>query len=417
MAKETNRKRAGRLSWWLLPAAVLLIWALAGIWSGPDLMQYAVVPPETENVQPESASGDSEMERSSGEKTPEASAERSSGEQILEKYNAFLAAEIWSGSPPMTAVHGEKRDQTVSLDSGTTVSDVTLKLVGPRYFEVCPVRMKAGETLSPMDLREGFPSVVLDSEAAFKLFGGDASPVGKKVKINGEEFTVRGIAEHSRSFGAVNLYTAWAPMGACGTLKPECWVLSSPRDGGEGFSVLWKNQAKESFGEGTWTDLNREKTRATLSLRLLAVLAACALLKKWFACLKRWGERFLAQARERRAREYASRMIGFYLLRILLGLVLTAATLGALSALTVFAARPLLLFPEWVPENPAALSSILSRFWSLTAEAAEPVRLSTEATASLRFYAFLLRVGTLMLLIGCIQTLRIQKGLPKGEDR
>ena len=417
MAKETNRKRRGRLSWWLLPAAVLLIWGIAGIWSGPDLLQYAVVPPETENVQQDSASGDSEMGKDDGDGTPEISAERSSGVQILEKYDAFLAADIWSGSPPTAALHGEKRDQTVSAGNGTTVSDVTMKMAGPRFFEVCPVRMKDGDTLSPVELREGYRSVVLDSETAFKLFGGDGSPVGEKVKINGEDFTVRGIAEYSRSFGSVNQYTVWVPMTACGTLKPECWVLSSPTDEGEGFSVLWKNQAKESFGEGTWTDLNREKTRATLALRLLAVLIACALLKKWIACLKRWGERFLARARERRAREYASRMIGFYAAGILLGLVLIAATLGALSAVTVFAARPLLLFPEWVPENPAALSSILARFWSLAAEAAEPVRLSTEAAANLRFHAFLLRVGTLLFLIGCIQTLRIKKGLPEGEDR
>ena len=281
-------------------------------------------------------------------------------------------------------------------------------MAGPRYYELYPVPALTGQLLSPKQIADPARAVVLDGDLAFVLFG-DASPLGEKVQIGENEYTVVGTARPGRSFGSSDPYTAWLPLTAGSDLTPELLTVTAADRAEDGFSTIWRKEAERVFGTGTWIGLAREKVRAALALRLVGLFFALICMKKWLELLKKWGRNFLQDARRRQARTYAVRLIPYYALRLLAGALLLAVTLAAFWGLAVAATKPLQLFPEWVPEKPVALSSIRSRFWSLIAENAVPLQLVTEENAILRFYRFLMRTGVILLLLGVLQTWRIRR--------
>ena len=416
MRDHTEKKKRKRPSLLLIPGVLLLILALIGLYREPDLLQYAFLPEKTAAAGQDSDSQTSSMNASKEQENDQANANAaktvSSAGNALEKYASFLSAEVWGGESLRMTICGTRRDVTVSLAGGTVLSDVTLQMVGPRFFELVPQTPEEGELLSSAQIASSSRAAVLDAELAFRLFG-EKPKVGSVIRIDGTDFTVAGTVPHRRGFGSANAYTVWVPLGSCG-LDPEL-LTASVVPAGEGFTTLWRDQARTVFGEGSWYGSAREKTRALLPAGFLVFFFALVLLKKWISLLKKWGSAFLEEARARRARSYPSRLIGFFALRLGAAAVLLAATLACFWGLAVFATRPMLLFPEWVPENPVALSSILSRFWSLIAENAAPVRVVTESVAAIGFYALMVRIGVTLLLLGALQTFRLFRGAEKDN--
>ena len=137
--------------------------------------------------------------------------------------------------------------------------------------------------------------------------------------------------------------------------------------------------------------------------RLLAFFFAVLLIKKWIGILRQWGRRFISDAHQRLNRQYAFSLTGYFVLRILAALILAAMTLAVFYALAVFITVPLMVFPEWVPEKPVAMSSILARFWSLIGLNATSVTLITEQAAIIRFWHFLIRLGTFLFTLGLLK--------------
>ena len=398
----------------LLGAALILV-SLIGIHGTPDLLQFAFLPAEGNGTAPQAAAPEtteSVMGSDDEEPTPAPhstsngeSAVFSAARDALSRFSALTESAAWAGEQPTMTLQGQKANATVSRKEGVTAGDVRLILAGPRYFEVFPQQMLEGNRLSDAEVSHERLSTVLDSRLAFSLFG-EISPLGKAVEIGGSEYTVIGVASHSRSLGAANALTAWIPLGADPALTPDLLTASVRHAGAsDGFSTLWKSEAESTFGEGTFLSLPREKNRATLLPRLLVFFFAVLLLKQWIRLLRGWGEASLADARQRLKKEYALRLTGYFVLRVLAALLLFAATLATLYGLAVFITQPLLVFPEWVPEKPVAMSSILNRFWSLIADNAAYLRLVTEQVAALQFWHFLVRLGNFLLLLGLLKTL------------
>ncbi len=384
--------------------ALLLVFSVCALYlTVPSLLQYAFLP-SAETSSPEGASDPKTSDQ--GASDPGASAPVNSASSdasaLLKKYGELSDPALWAGEDIPMTLHGTLGGLTVSREGSTlTVSDVRGLLAGPRFGEVFPREMAAGSFLSPAELSSAAPSVVLDSALSFQLFG-DLSPLGQKVQINESPFTVTGIAAHSRSLGSGQMYTLWVPLGSLPGTPELLTVSARPAGGGDSLSSLWRSKARELFGSGTFRHLGHEKTGAALLPRILLLFFALVLMKKWFSVLRSLGHSFRTDARERLSRSYASRLIGYFALRLLLALVLLGITLGACWGLAALAVEPLMAFPDWIPENPADFSSWGARFWSLVSSNAEPLSLVTEQAAVIRFWSFLIRLGTLLLLLGLL---------------
>jgi predicted permease len=87
--------------------------------------------------------------------------------------------------------------RSFSLGFGNTGERVWGELVSDNYFEVLGVEARLGRTLVASDdpLRGGSPAVVISDGLWRRSFGTDPNVVGRTVRINGNPFTVAGVAE------------------------------------------------------------------------------------------------------------------------------------------------------------------------------------------------------------------------------
>ncbi len=74
-----------------------------------------------------------------------------------------------------------------------SVGDVAVFGITAAYLVVQDYAVAVGEPITDVDVRERRPAVVLGYDVASKLFGDLASGVGKKVRIRGDEFVVKGV--------------------------------------------------------------------------------------------------------------------------------------------------------------------------------------------------------------------------------
>ena len=96
--------------------------------------------------------------------------------------------------------------------------------VSANYFDVAGVSMAAGRAFGPDEDRiERAPAVMVLSYSLWeRRFNRDAGAVGRTVRLNGEPFTIVGVA--MPGFTGTNMAIAdfWIPMGAYGSLmSPE----------------------------------------------------------------------------------------------------------------------------------------------------------------------------------------------------
>ena len=301
----------------------------------------------------------------------------------------------------ITALHGVKADVSLSVEGGANASGVTLYMVGERWNEAYPRPMAAGEPLSPAALKGRSRSIVLDEQLAFKLFG-DGEPIGRAVTLSGQAFQVVGVAKHARRVGETGPYAAWIPLGSDETSGCDLMVVSAVSGIDGGLMTLFEGEARDFFGPGTLYGLMKERMRAGMILRFIALALALRLLALWIDVLKRVGGAWIAEYRARMKEAYFSKVLGFALSRCLAMLLAAAATLAACWALMNFFVEPVKVFVEWVPEVLVSFNSIRGRFWELTGAAAAPVTYVTAEMAELRFWAFLLRWGVIAALIGAL---------------
>ena len=361
-----------------LTVGILLLCAgLAGLWSGPDLVQYAFLP-------------------------------RSGTESAIQEQMENVRTNL-KDSFPLLTLHGEKTG--VSLRSGNKVQEnVCVYLAGANWHEVYPRQFTAGRPVSRTEAEAGAPVIVLDEDTAF-LFFGDGDPIGKTVKMGDTELEIIGIAKHSRRIGETGTYAAWIPLGK----TPDCdlMVLSAPAPKASGLWTAFRTGAEAVFGPGTLIALPKEKTGATMMLRWVLLILAIWGMKEW---LRRLGTIWRGQwgkVREESRRRYAGSLLPYALLKLLPAAVLTLLTVAAGYGLAVLAVSPARIFPEWIPESLGDVSAWTARFWDLTSAAGKSVSLQTPEMAELRFWAGLIRWGIVLSLLGSLRLLF--RGRKKGK--
>jgi predicted permease len=104
---------------------------------------------------------------------------------------------------------------------GQTPERTWVEVVSPNYFALAQVEPAFGQLLKPGE-GEGkgaAPTVVLAWRYWQRRFGGNPSIVGKPITLNGQSFTVVGIAPKSFTGLAWSMaVSGWVPSGAMGTL-------------------------------------------------------------------------------------------------------------------------------------------------------------------------------------------------------
>ncbi|MBI4100305.1 ABC transporter permease [Candidatus Microgenomates bacterium] len=130
-----------------------------------------------------------------------------------------------SGGPPGAGVSASKftfdhikdlqRGQTIKGVMAYTENNGTLKYkaktqtaqiagVGPNYQEIRNQKVKQGSFFTVSQYNAGKKVTVLGQTAAEKLFGGE-DPIGKKITIADQRYTVLGVLEKKGAFGSIDL--------------------------------------------------------------------------------------------------------------------------------------------------------------------------------------------------------------------
>lgn len=99
-----------------------------------------------------------------------------------------------------------------------------VEVVSPNAFTALEVGPTLGRTLLPSDgeAHGGAPVVVLSHDYWQTRFGSDPGVVGRVVRLNGQPFTVVGVAQpRFHGFHSMLAMSAWVPAGAIDTFRPS----------------------------------------------------------------------------------------------------------------------------------------------------------------------------------------------------
>jgi predicted permease len=137
---------------------------------------------------------------------------------------------------PMASAFGLTVDGSAQQAYGTEVS--------ANYFDVAGVSMTAGRAFGPdQDRIERAPAVMVLSYSLWeRRFNGDRGVVGRTVRLNGEPFTIVGVARPG--FTGTNMAIAdfWIPMGAYGALMSPGAAPNDVRAASQAFTsraIVW----------------------------------------------------------------------------------------------------------------------------------------------------------------------------------
>ena len=81
------------------------------------------------------------------------------------------------------------------LPSGQQPPGIFYNLIAPNYFSTFEIPILRGRAFTDQD-REGSPNVVIVNETMARQFWPDQEPIGKRVRIRGQEFNVVGVAKN-----------------------------------------------------------------------------------------------------------------------------------------------------------------------------------------------------------------------------
>lgn len=235
------------------------------------------------------------------------------------------------------------------------------------------------------ELLGGARVIVLSERLAASLFGG-VDALGLSVEINQSAYSVIGVYRHAGGMDGADGCAALAPLVALDRdgLDMDAltvWAIPSP---GEGAATGFGGGMNNWLPGGALISLSKERARALLPLRMLYLLAGCALLRvgvylyKKYALALRTGDQLALQTR------YAADMLPRLALTACVRAGGLLALLVAGLALLYGATRVLFAFPEWIPPSPAQWRSIVETFRD--ANPATLLELRTPQLLTLRLY-------------------------------
>jgi predicted permease len=126
----------------------------------------------------------------------------------------------------------QQMSMTSSAASGTQAQTVNVALVSGEYFTVIGAAPRLGRTLNIDDNRNAAPVAVLSYAFWKRVFGGDPAVAGRTLTLDGQTFTVIGVAE-AGFFGEVigRAPDIWVPLTMQPVFDGGSSVLADPRVG------------------------------------------------------------------------------------------------------------------------------------------------------------------------------------------
>ena len=169
----------------------------------------------------------------------------------LISYGDFVAyrdkSGVFDGFAGMTGI-----PLNVAMTGSAEVADMVWgEMVTENFFSVLGMTPVVGRLFTANDAPQGAnPFAVLSYESWTRRFGGDPSVVGRRIRINGSEFTIVGVAP--RGFRGMRSFGFW----------PEIWVPIGMHD------VALPNSARllEGHGEGGLMTVGRLRRGVDLAL-------------------------------------------------------------------------------------------------------------------------------------------------------
>jgi predicted permease len=190
---------------------------------------------------------------------------RRSGESRALSYPEYLDYRDRSG---IFAGLAAQQGLPISVGTGERAEVVWGEIVSENYFSVLGLAPALGRTFQPQDASGmgSDPLVVLSHRFWLTRFGGDREVIGKKVSLNGQKFTVVGVAP--RGFKGTRMFGFW----------PDVWVPMMMHA-----QVMPSSAGLLDDRKGTWLQLfGRLKPGITLSAASAAASTFAALLERDF---------------------------------------------------------------------------------------------------------------------------------------
>ncbi|HVS01980.1 MAG TPA: ABC transporter permease [Thermoanaerobaculia bacterium] len=123
---------------------------------------------------------------------------------------------------------------------GGEPEQVTAEVVGARYFELLGVETRFGPGFRGSDDTPGaHPLAILSHDLWQERYGGRREVVGETVRVNGQPFTVTGVAPPGfRGTNALASFDLWLPLSMYDHLVPTAWVPFKEHRRGLFFGVV-----------------------------------------------------------------------------------------------------------------------------------------------------------------------------------
>ena len=160
-----------------------------------------------------------------------------SGEIDLWGYEDYLDFRDRSGAfADLAGMGGVPLNLAVPGSGAAGAADMVWgEIVTENFFTVLEMRPALGRFFTTADAPQGAnPFVVLSYESWQKRFLGDPGVVGKRVRINGTEFTITGVAP--RGFRGMRMFgfwpEMWVPVGMHDVVQPGSTRMLQGRGGG-----------------------------------------------------------------------------------------------------------------------------------------------------------------------------------------
>lgn len=396
----------------LLICTAVLAYGMVQIDAVGDHLQYMIPAPPLTSADgsaqqpapssPDGLSGEAFGEAGSAEATvpdspPDASQDNQSeetppnqtivtlGEQLAEQAEEWDQTMIaWSMDGVIEKISFTSNDANANSVSGR------LLLFGQRGQELHPLLARYGRLMYPEELKRGDRVIVLDEQLALALFRvGD--PIGREVRLGGENFRVIGVVRHQKRVGDSLNYGAYIPLNCATNMQLQLDVLqveAAPRKG-VGADVSFRTVVKAWYDGGTVINLSKEGTGAWLWLRVLGFVAGGLLLLRVIRGLNGSVKYFARETRRRLQSAYALRLSPWLAGRCLLYTAAYALCAGAAVVLMNFILYPVYVFPEWIPPVLIEWNDIGDTFWKVWQSAAPLRELRTPELLRLRFFTLL----------------------------
>ena len=104
------------------------------------------------------------------------------------------------------------RNENIKYEN-KTVSAIRIKPSTEEFVDIEPIKIERGRFYTESESKSGIPVIVIGSEVATGLFG-ESDPLGKKVRLYGQKFTVIGVLKKQGEgmFGDSNDVSAFIPV-------------------------------------------------------------------------------------------------------------------------------------------------------------------------------------------------------------